>query len=311
MTAGAATHAIAAACREAGVAPPAAVARLGGGCIHDVRRVELADGTVLVAKVATDAARRDVLRGEARGLACLDRTSTAAGGPPVPRVRGTHDDDRATVLLMDWLEPARADGAAWGAFGAALARLHAATPSMEDGAPVRGYGFDRDNHLGDTPQPNRWADDWPAFVREQRLGPLRDRAATTLGGDVAVIDRVLEALDDLLPARPAAGLVHGDLWSGNAHPCTHDGGVAVAIIDPAPSVSDPVAELGMMRLFGGFPEACFDAWDAGMREAGVDLEGLAAREGVFRLYHLLNHVVLFGGGYAGQAAATARALLRP
>ena len=107
------------------------------------------------------------------------------------------------------------------------------------------------------------------------------------------IQSVIDRLDRLVLRRPRPSLLHGDLWSGNALPLA-DGGVAV--IDPACSYGDSWFDIGMMRLFGGFPDACFDAW----REGQEDRAQSSERTDVAQLYHLLNHVNLFGAGYVGQ-----------
>ena len=100
-------------------------------------------------------------------------------------------------------------------------------------------------------------------------------------------------LPDLIPEQPAS-LIHGDLWSGNAiaGPLGEP-----AMIDPAVHYGWAEAELGMTTLFGGFPQAFYSAYeevrplDAGWRE----------RLPIYNLYHVLNHVNLFGEGYLGQA----------
>ena len=96
--------------------------------------------------------------------------------------------------------------------------------------------------------------------------------------------------------RTAQSLIHGDLWSGNVH-VTRDG--TPALIDPAVSYSDREAELGMMTLFGGFSKRVFDAYD----EAWPLEPGWRDRLPIYELYHLLNHLNLFGGGYRGQVMA--------
>ena len=78
----------------------------------------------------------------------------------------------------------------------------------------------------------------------------------------------------------------------------------IAVIDPACSYGDGWADIAMMRLFGGFPARCFDAYAA----EAEDREGIEPRLAVYQLYHVLNHVNLFGRGYAGQAMALTASL---
>ena len=113
---------------------------------------------------------------------------------------------------------------------------------------------------------------------------------------------MIERLDSLLPRRPRSALLHGDLWSGNALGTADRTGTArVAVIDPACSHGDGWADIAMMKLFGGFPEECFDAY--------TDCVGkphqLESRLAVYQLYHVLNHVNLFGRGYVAQAMGLA------
>ena len=165
--------------------------------------------------------------------------------------------------------------------------------------------------LGGTPQRNGWSLEsgtpgWVAFFGAERLGAMRERLqdaradATLISG----IDRVIAAMpsffDDGHVPRPS--LIHGDLWSGNWASLA-DG--APVIFDPAVSVSDPEAELAMMELFGSPPAGFGPAYAEGLAIA----PGYPRRRGLYQLYHLLNHELLFGG-YARQALVTIEALLR-
>jgi fructosamine-3-kinase len=76
------------------------------------------------------------------------------------------------------------------------------------------------------------------------------------------------------------------------------------IFDPAVSCSDPQAEIAMMELFGSPPPGFRAAYEA----AGGSWP-TPQRLQLYQLYHLLNHVVLFGRGYGAQALRVARALV--
>jgi fructosamine-3-kinase len=104
------------------------------------------------------------------------------------------------------------------------------------------------------------------------------------------IIRLLDHLDRYLtePARPA--LVHGDLWSGNMIVGNDGKGW---LIDPAVYFGHPEADLAMTELFGGFSARFY----AGYREAFPPAYGYEDRRDLYNLYHLLNHLNLFGGGY--------------
>ena len=90
------------------------------------------------------------------------------------------------------------------------------------------------------------------------------------------------------PEAPAR--LHGDLWGGNLHV---DEQGAPCLIDPAVYGGHREMDLAMMRLFGGFGERVFAAYD----EAFPRLSGHAERVALCQLYPLLVHVNLFGGGY--------------
>jgi fructosamine-3-kinase len=95
-------------------------------------------------------------------------------------------------------------------------------------------------------------------------------------------------------------LLHGDLWGGNWASC---GGEPV-IFDPAVYYGDRESDLAMTRLFGGFGRTFYEAY-----EAAWPLEpGHEARNDIYQLYHVLNHLNLFGSGYLGRAQELLRRL---
>lgn len=247
-----------------------------------------------------------MLHAEADGLRAL----AAAGVIRVPAVAGLcRLPEGGVALAMEWLD-LRAPDAGFGArFGAALGALHTAPCALQPS----GYGWRRDNWLGATPQTNRRSAgtelaDWLEFLGHERLGGLRDRLAAHGGAAVlcAAADAVVAALPGLFDDgyRPRPSLIHGDLWSGNWGMLA-DG--TPVIFDPAVSCSDAEAELAMMELFGSPPAAFWPAYRASARLH----PGYARRRPVYQLYHLLNHALLFGGGYGQQALSCAQRALRP
>lgn len=91
-------------------------------------------------------------------------------------------------------------------------------------------------------------------------------------------------------------LIHGDLWSGNLHSSPSG---QPALIDPAVYYGHREAELGMMLLFGGFSARTFAAY----HETWPLEPGWRERMPIYQLYHVLNHLNLFGGAYHAQAIA--------
>lgn len=275
--------AVGAALAPAGYAVPLqADGPISGGCINEAMRARTADGHPLFVKTG-GLACADQFAAEALGLGALSVT----GGPrvPVPLGHGTAGDQAWLALEYIDLRPGAGDPAT---FGRALATMHAATGEA--------FGWQRDNHIGSTPQPNGAWHDWTAFWRNQRLGHQLDLAEADGHRRVAERGRRLaERLGELLAGHaPAPSPLHGDLWAGNAGYDEHGRGT---ILDPAFYYGDREADLAMTELFGGFPSAFY----AGYREAWPLDAGYAVRRTLYNLYHVLNHAHLFGGGYAARA----------
>jgi len=218
----------------------------------------------------------------------------------VPHVGAQAACEDTAILVLEWLDIGGGRNGA--ALGRALAALHRARP--RSGQNGERFGWTRDNWIGGTTQHNRWTDDWCAFFREQRLAPQLALAAQHGFGKLQRDgDRLLDSLSSILGSRdPEPSLLHGDLWSGNAAMLVS--GEAV-IFDPAVYVGDREADIAMTTLFGGFDAAFYEAYcDAWPLEAGYDV-----RRDVYNLYHVLNHLNLFGSGYLAQAARMLARLL--
>jgi protein-ribulosamine 3-kinase len=225
-----------------------------------------------------------ILRAEAQGLAAIAATSTIR----VPRVI----ELRSGALVLERLEFAPPDTGFGERFGRALAALHA-VPFAEP------YGWPCDNFIGATPQVNTRSEDWLAFWRDARLLPMIGRLLDPS------LERAVRAVIDAMPSlfddghAPSASLVHGDLWSGNWGMLA-DG--TPVIFDPCVSYSDREADTAMMELFGAPPGGFWQGY-------GAASAGYARRKKAYQLYHLLNHAVIFNGGYAQQALQCAREVL--
>lgn len=267
---------------------PAEQTRLTGGCMHEVMLVKCRAGASCVMKIAP-VSDRELLAAEFESLQSL----ADPGIIRVPEVLGMQEDETHAVLVLESLPVCTTGTARWEEFGRALAGLHSSAGSER-------FGFNRDNYIGRTPQTNTWCDDWVEFNIQHRIGPqvalARDKGLLD-GEAVATLDAVLERLDQVIPRNPPVSLLHGDLWSGNAL-ILQDG--SVALIDPACSFGDAWADIAMMRLFGGFPAECQDAWQSALGYEEVD-----DRVVVYQLYHMLNHLNLFGVTYLGGAMALA------
>jgi fructosamine-3-kinase len=274
-----------------GLSRPRHMQTLTGGCMHDVQRVDLHDGLSVVCKIGRTGTQRAMLRSEHIGLQAI----SAVQAIRTPGILGMVDVGDDTVLVLEYLEPGGAGD--WIAFGRALAALH-----LADVHHI--WGFDSDTWLGAFRQPNAPMDDWHEFLRLRRLEPqvrlAADRDLLSAWASKALTS-VLDRLESIVPVPKYYSLLHGDCWSGN---CLVTASGEVAVLDPAPWVGDAWSDIAMARLFGGVPEAAFDAWS----ECIDDHTAAASRIDVHQLYHLLNHLNLFGGGYAAQVEAVLRRL---
>lgn len=182
--------------------------------------------------------------------------------------------------------------------GQKLAKMHR---SISD----KGFGFQIDNSCGATPQPNGWMDDWANFWDTHRLGHM-----LRLTGDAALsTERVQELRGktrELLSHKPVPSLVHGDLWGGNKAFCRDGGKVVPVIFDPATYYGDREVDVAMTYLFGGYNNDFYRGYES---EWPLP-EGHERRRTVYNLYHILNHEVLFGGGYLRQAQGMISQILR-
>jgi len=259
----------------------AGVQPVAGGDINQAWRVSTAQGPSFFLKTHPQPPPFMFAR-EAEGLQALRVPS----GPVVPEPYLWGDD----FLLMEDLRPAPRRPDYWPDFGRRLARVHAHT------APR--FGFPHDNYIGLTPQPNPWTADGYEFFARQRLmyqANLAHRRGLLSAADRARVERLAARLKDWIPPQPAS-LLHGDLWSGNA---LTDAAGRPAIVDPAAYYGWAEADLAMTALFGAFPRAFYDAYE----EVRPLAPGYRERFPLYNLYHLLNHLNLFGTAYLGSVRA--------
>ncbi|HEY6925907.1 MAG TPA: fructosamine kinase family protein [Steroidobacteraceae bacterium] len=266
--------------------------RATGGSINECYRWESDAGPVFV-KVGS-AEDHTMFAAEAAGLEELREARAVR----VPRVRSVGRMRMHAWLALEWIQfNGTATAAAESALGERLALQHRHTATV--------FGWHRDNTIGRTPQSNGRSESWVEFFRERRLRYQLDLA--TRNGYSAQLrpqaDELLEKLGGLFTDyRPVASLLHGDLWGGNWG--ATEAGEPV-IFDPAVYYGDREADLAMTYLFSGFGPDFYAAYQAAW---GMDA-GARTRRDLYNLYHVLNHVNLFGGGYIPQAQAVIRGLL--
>jgi fructosamine-3-kinase len=230
----------------------------------------------------------DVFAAEAYGLQLLTTAQTVR----VPHVyaHAAQQDACPAFIVMEWIEagPAVDHAKAAEALGHGLAALHCVSAVA--------FGLDQHNYCGATPQANTWTSSWSEFYGQQRIGFQMELAAQQ-GHPPASrrrrLERLIERLGDWIDDAVRPSLLHGDLWGGN---WLVDAAGEPVLIDPAVYFGDREAELAMCQLFGGFPPAFFRAYDV----AWPPVPGRDERVPLYQLYHLLNHLNLFGETYGAQ-----------
>ena len=258
--------------------------RVAGGSINISSRLYLSDGRRVFLK-QHDSAPAQMFIAEAAGLSALRQAKSLR----VPEVLHVAE----SFLLLEDLGSGQPDKHYWQELGSGLADLH--------GNQQPQFGFSTDNYCGSTPQINPPTDDGFEFFANFRIRKLaviaRERKLLNSAAFNA-LEYIAENLSRWIPTQPAV-LIHGDLWSGNIH-CDEHGGPA--LIDPAAYWGWAEAELAMTRLFGGFGESFYASY--------AEHSGMASdwpqRAELYNLYHLLNHLLLFGGSYGAQIEAISR-----
>jgi fructosamine-3-kinase len=264
---------------------------VGGGCINSASVLE-GNGQRYFVKV-NEASLADMFAAEAEGL----REIAASGAIKVPEPVCWGTSGHQAYLAMEYLELGGGGRGSMATFGEQLAAMHRHVSDQ--------FGWKRDNTIGSTPQSNTPDRDWIRFLQQQRLGfQLQLAARKGYGGRLQsrgeqLLEQVPAFFSDYLP-KPS--LLHGDLWSGN-YAMDHDGNPV--IFDPAVYYGDREADLAMTELFGGFGREFYAAYNqAWPLDAGYQL-----RKTLYNLYHIINHLNLFGGGYGGQAERMIDSLL--
>ncbi len=261
-----------------------AATEIAGGSISHALVVESGERRYFVK--LNDAQGAEMFAAEADGLNALARCNALR----VPRVVAHGSSGRQAYLVLEYLPlHALCERAQGAAAGYALAALHRIQGPQ--------HGWHRDNFIGSTPQSNTEHRAWPFFFARRRLLPQLELAKRhpEHGQLISSGQRLAEKLAALfVDHQPQPSLLHGDLWHGNA--ATDDAGM-LTLYDPAVYFGDREADLAMSELFGGFP----DSFYAGYRESWPLADGFEQRKTLYNLYHVLNHLNLFGSAYLHQA----------
>jgi fructosamine-3-kinase len=257
---------------------------LGGGCIGEVYRAELEEGTPLVAKV--DRKGESHLEREAYMLRYLREKSDL----PVPEVY--HGSE--TLLLMEFVEgSSHFSKEAERHAAELLAALHGVTSAT--------YGHERNTLIGGLNQPNPPTESWTDLFREHRLLYMANvvhEAGRLPAEDLLRVERLSEKLDELIEDPNPPALIHGDVWSANV--LAREDRIT-AFLDPALYYADPEIELAFISLFDSFGNTFLERY-AEIR--GIDRAFFETRRDLYNLYPLLVHTYYFGGGYLNSVRNT-------
>ena len=266
------------------------LARLGGGDVAESFAVDLTNGQRVFAKTHRNPPPQ-FFETEAASLEWL----RAADALPVPTVLAVGEG----YLVLEWIDEARARSNTAGEteFGRSLAALH------RSGADV--FGRTDRRTTGSRRLPNEPTATWAEFFGENRLLPLARMARDQGALPVHVCDGLATLagrLDEVGGPQETPARLHGDLWAGNR---IVDASGRSWIIDPAAHGGHREFDLAMMRLFGGFGDAAFDAY----AEVFALADGWPERVPLHQLAPLAVHAIKFGGGYVAAAERALAAVL--
>jgi len=258
---------------------------LPGGCINDAFKVTTDNGSNFFLKYNSSASN-DMFIKEVNGLKELAKANAIR----IPKVLGFNED----YIMLEYISTGNKRKIFFEEFGRRFAEMHKFTSNE--------FGFFEDNYIGSNSQKNipdeKEKTNWTAFYFNKRiLSQLQ--LAEKLGNSTSELRKGISKLENKIQeiignTQEKPSLLHGDLWSGNY--MVDENGDAV-FIDPAVYYGHREADLGMTKLFGGFNSEFYRAYN----ETFPLEDGYEYRENIYKLYHVLNHLNLFGGGYYSQA----------
>jgi len=257
---------------------------LSGGCISDAYKVTTEDNTDYFLKY--NSSSNDMFTKEANGLNELSKANAIR----IPKVLSFNKD----YILLEYISGGNKKKIFFEEFGRSFAILHKFHSEY--------FGFYEDNYIGSNPQINnadeKEKSDWVQFYFNKRI-LFQLELAEKLGNSTTELRKGISKLEEkieniLTGSAEKPSLLHGDLWGGNY--MIDETGSAV-LIDPAVYYGHREADLGMTKLFGGFNSEFYTAYN----DTFPLSDGYDYRENIYKLYHVLNHLNLFGGGYYSQA----------
>lgn len=259
---------------------------VGGGCIANACIITTESGNKYFVK--SYGSSNEILRNEANGLKELARAKAIR----IPKVIVLDDD----FLLLEFIEQGKRNKNFSADFGHQYAQMHR----------VKGekYGFFENNFIGSNPQinlPKR--DNWIEFFWQSRLLYQYQLAEHNHFVDLELknsfmkLEKTFSSIVSGTEEPPT--IMHGDLWGGNY---MIDSSGSAVLIDPAVYYGHREADLAMTKMFGGFDSDFYQAYN----EEFPLIEDWEYRIDLYMLYHVMNHLNLFGSGYYSQVISIIR-----
>jgi fructosamine-3-kinase len=258
---------------------------IAGGCTSDAFKLEMKSGENYFLKLNYFVTNNMFIK-EANGLNELKK-------PAVIRIPAVILFENS-FILMEYIETGVKTKNFFEDFGRKFAELHK--------FKGHSYGFYEDNFIGSNIQRNIPDDnennDWVNFFYTKRLltqftlAEKNDYVTPELTYGILALEKKIYKILGGSEEHPA--LLHGDLWSRNY---IIDEKGSPVLIDPAVYYGHREADLAMTKLFGGFKPDFYSAYN----ECYPLLQGYEYREDIYKLYHVLNHLNLFGKAYYSQA----------
>ena len=264
---------------------------VGGGSINTAYHLQSADQSYFIK--LNQPHLLAMFEAEARGLEEMRLLDCIR----IPEVICYGQADGHSYIVLEYIELGGLRGNAGKLLGSQLAQMHSHQQDY--------FGWSIDNTIGSTPQINDREHDWLIFWQQHRLGQqLKFAAQNGYAGQLQIKgQQLIEKLPTFFTGyTPTPSLLHGDLWGGNAGADAQGNPV---IFDPACYYGDRETDIAMTELFGGFGSDFRAAYHA---EYPLD-SGYTTRKTLYNLYHIINHLNLFGGGYLSQAESMINQLL--
>lgn len=263
---------------------------VGGGSIADSQKIRTSSGKEYFVKSYSQS-KSNILKNEVNGLIEIQKSKSIK----TPQI--IYYDDN--ILILEFIKSGRKNKNFSQLFGIQLTEMHRLKSDK--------FGFYENNYIGSNHQINLpLYSNWTDFYWENRLlyqfklaekhGYVNSDFRKLFNQFESVYRNIIEGTEE------EPSLIHGDLWGGNY--LVDEFGNPV-LIDPAVYYGHREAELGMTILFGGFDSDFYSAYN----EAYPLFDGWKERLDIYKLYHVMNHLNLFGSGYLNQTLSIIKSYL--